>query len=448
VIVAAEFAAPRPTAHSARSMRDDLSLRMLAGLAAGIVLGIAAHVLAGGSPGLEAFVANVTVPLGQIFLRLLFMLVLPLIVSSLVLGVAGIGDVRHLGRIGLKTLVYTVAVSTIAVLLGVGLVNALRPGDGISPELREKLVAQAASAPVATAAERSEGIDFLVQLVPTNVVKAMAENDVLAVMVFSLFVGIGLTLTKTDAARAFERALEGVYDVVMLLLGLVIRLAPYGVTCLLFTTTARLGYEILIQLGAYVGVVLLALAIQQFVVYSISVAWLGGMSPLRFFRGIRTAMLTAFSTASSNATLPTSLLVAERELGLPSHVSRFVLTIGSTANQNGTALFEGVTVLFLAQFYGVELTFAQQVTVAFICILGGIGTAGVPAGSIPVVAMILTTVGVPAEGIGMILGVDRLLDMCRTTLNVTGDLAAAVVVSRGEPMHPAHPDEAGAGARE
>jgi DAACS family dicarboxylate/amino acid:cation (Na+ or H+) symporter len=164
------------------------------------------------------------------------------------------------------------------------------------------------------------------------------------------------------------------------------------------------------------------------------------MSPVTFFRGVREPMLTAFSTASSNATLPTALAAAERELKLPSHVSRFVLTVGSTANQNGTALFEGVTVLFLAQFYGVTLTLAKQVTVVFICILGGIGTAGVPAGSLPVVAMILGLVGIPVEGIGMILGVDRLLDMCRTTLNVTGDLAAAVVVSRGEaPVPPLHP---------
>jgi DAACS family dicarboxylate/amino acid:cation (Na+ or H+) symporter len=218
----------------------------------------------------------------------------------------------------------------------------------------------------------------------------------------------------------------------MRLLGLVIEVAPVGVACLVFTLTARLGYDVLRQLGAYVLVVVLGLAFQQIVVYSISVGWLGRMNPWRFFRGVRTPMLTAFSTASSNATLPTSLLAAEEELKLPPHVSRFVLTIGSTANQNGTALFEGVTVLFLAQFYGVDLTLAQQFTVVFICILGGIGTAGVPAGSIPVVVMILGLVGVPAEGIGMILGVDRFLDMCRTVINVTGDLAAAVVVSRGE----------------
>jgi DAACS family dicarboxylate/amino acid:cation (Na+ or H+) symporter len=276
--------------------------------------------------------------------------------------------------------------------------------------------------------------------VPNNIIRAMGDGDMLAVMVFALLLGGGIAATRTEYARRLEEMLQGLYEVTMRLLEMVIRVAPVGVACLTFTLTARLGYDILRQLGAYVLTVVLALAIQQFVVYSASVSWLGGMSPWTFFRGVREAMLTAFSTASSNATLPTSLAVAERELKLPSHVSRFVLTVGSTANQNGTALFEGVTVLFLAQFYGVTLTLAQQVTVVFICILGGIGTAGVPAGSLPVVAMILGMVGIPVEGIGMILGVDRLLDMCRTTLNVTGDLAAAVVVSRGEaPTPPLHP---------
>jgi DAACS family dicarboxylate/amino acid:cation (Na+ or H+) symporter len=212
---------------------------------------------------------------------------------------------------------------------------------------------------------------------------------------------------------------------------MVISLAPVGVFCLTFTLAARMGLGIFQTLAAYVAVVLLGLALQMFVVYPVSVAWLGGMKPLRFFRGVRTAALTAFSTASSNATLPTSLWVADHELGLPSHVSRFVLTVGSTANQNGTALFEGVTALFLAQLFGVELDLGQQFSVAFVCVLGGIGTAGVPAGSIPVVALILGMIGVPPEGIGIVLGVDRFLDMCRTTINVTGDLAAAVVVARG-----------------
>jgi DAACS family dicarboxylate/amino acid:cation (Na+ or H+) symporter len=412
---------------------------MLAGLLIGVVLGVAANLAFGDAGGLRDFVRYVTEPAGKIFLRLLFVLVLPLILSALALGVSGLGDVRALGRIGLKTLVYTVVVSTIAVLIGVAAVNLLKPGNGLSPELKQRLLAQASAAPPPAPSAGATGVDFVVNLVPSNIVKAMSDGDMLAVMVFALLLGAGIAATRTEYARRFEEGLQGLYEVCMHLLASVIRVAPIGVACLTFTLTARLGYDILFQLGAYVFTVLLALAIQQFVVYSASVAWLGGMSPVVFFRSIRAAMLTAFSTASSNATLPTALAVAERELKLPSHVSRFVLTVGSTANQNGTALFEGVTVLFLAQFYGVSLTLAQQFTVVFICILGGIGTAGVPAGSLPVVAMILGMVGIPVEGIGMILGVDRLLDMCRTTLNVTGDLAAAVVVARGEPELAAHP---------
>ena len=408
------------------------SYRMLAGLVIGTTLGVLAHLAMGDAPALQQFVRLVTEPAGKIFLRLLFVLVLPLVVSALALGVAGLGDLKALGRIGLKTLAYTVVVSTIAVLIGVTLVNAFQPGAGLSPALKARLLAQASAAPPPAPSAGASGVDFVVGLVPNNIVKAMADADMLAIMVFALLLGAGLAATRTDAARRFEEALQGLYDVTMRLLAMVIGIAPLGVAFLTFTLTARLGYDVLRQLGAYVFVVILALAIQQFVVYSISVAWLGRMSPIYFFRGVREAMLTAFSTASSNATLPTSIAVAERELKLPAHVSRFVLTVGSTANQNGTALFEGVTVLFLAQFYGIDLSLQQQFTVVFICILGGIGTAGVPAGSLPVVALILGMVGVPVEGIGMILGVDRLLDMCRTTLNVTGDLAAAVVVSRGE----------------
>jgi DAACS family dicarboxylate/amino acid:cation (Na+ or H+) symporter len=411
-----------------------LHTRMILGGLLGAASGVGSFLLFGDSPGLQKFIDYVTHPAGQIFLRLLFMLVIPLIFSALVMGVAGLGDLRSLGRVGLKTLAYTVVVSAIAVGLGIALVNLVRPGEGMSDELKARLTAGAAqrASVLASAGPPKTGLDLLIQIVPDNPIKAAAGGDMLAVMFFSLMLGVGLSLTRTDGARRFEEAVEGLYDVTMRLIGIVISLAPFGVAALLFTLTARLGYEVLGQLALYVAVVVLALAIHQFVVYSLTVRFLGGMSPFRFFRDIQDAMLTAFSTASSNATLPTALKVAEENLKLPSHVSRFVLTIGSTANQNGTALFEGVTVLFLAQFYGVHLTLTDQMVVVLICILGGIGTAGVPAGSLPVVALILGMVGIPPEGIGMILGVDRFLDMCRTTLNVSGDLAAAVVVSRGE----------------
>ena len=422
-------------------MRMALHTRMLLGGVIGAAGGVLAHVALRDTPLLNAVVHYVTNPIGQLFLRLLFMLVIPLIFSALVMGVAGLGDLRRLGRIGLKTLAYTVAVSSIAVLLGVTLVNVMRPGDGLPPEQRAALTEAAAERSTtlsATAAPRT-GIEFLVRLVPDNPLRAAVEGDMLAVMVFSLLVGIGLTLTATDAARRLLDVVEGLYDLTMTLIQLVISVAPIGVAALLFTMTAQLGYSVLIQLARYVGVVLLGLILHQVVVYSLSVRLLGGMSPLQFFRSISDAMLTAFSTSSSSATLPTALKVAEEELRLPPHISRFVLTVGSTANQNGTALFEGVTVLFLAQLYGVHLTLASQALVVALCILGGIGTAGVPAGSLPVVALILGMVGVPVEGIGLVLGVDRFLDMCRTTLNVSGDLAAAVVVARSESWTPPAP---------
>jgi Na+/H+-dicarboxylate symporter len=407
---------------------------MLWGALVGAVAGLVAQLLLGDSTALEAFIRYVTQPIGQVFLRLLFMLVVPLILSALALGVAGLGDLKSLGRVGLKTLAYTVVVSGISVVLGLAAVNLFRPGEGTSPEVLARLAEGAAerAAAITTAEPPATGLELLVEIVPDNPFRAAAEGQMLAVIFFALMLGIGLTLTPTPGAARFLEVLEGLFDVSMRLLELVLLTAPIGVAALLFNLTAELGLEIVAALGRYVAVVLLALAVHQFGVYSLAVSLLGRMSPRRFFRGVQPAMVTAFSTASSNATLPTALRVAEENLRLPEQVSRFVLTVGATANQNGTALFEGVTVLFLAQFYGVPLTLADQGLVMMVCILGGIGTAGVPAGSIPVVAMILGMVGVPVEGIGLILGVDRFLDMCRTTLNVTGDLAAAVVVSRGE----------------
>jgi DAACS family dicarboxylate/amino acid:cation (Na+ or H+) symporter len=402
---------------------------MLVSLVSGLGLGLLAHSALEGSRVLDLVVANAVDPIGQIFLRLLFVLVIPLVVSALALSVAELGDLRRIGRVGLLTLGYAVSVSAIAVGIGVGLVNWIEPGSGLSPELRERLLAGAAAPPAAASGSQT-GVGFLVNLVPSNAVRAMAEGDMLALMIFALLLGVGLALTEGEPARRFAEVLRGLQDVSMRLLGLVIRLAPIGVACLVFSLASRLGIELFEKLAAYVAVVVVGLAIQMFGVYALSVRWLGGISARSFYRGVRTVMVTAFSTASSNATLPTALHAAEHELRLPRPISRFVLTIGSTANQNGTALFEGVTVLFLAQFYGVELTLAQQLGVAGICVLGGIGTAGVPAGSLPVIAMILGQLGIPPEGLGVVLGVDRFLDMCRTAVNVTGDLAAAVVISR------------------
>jgi DAACS family dicarboxylate/amino acid:cation (Na+ or H+) symporter len=415
-----------------------LHVRMGVWGAAGATAGVLGHHLAGDAEWLTALVRYASQPVGQVFLRLLQMLVVPLAFAALALGVADVGDLRRFGRIGLRTLVYTVVVSFIAVLIGLTLVNVLRPGDGLDPAARALLTDGLAERAQAYTGGKppTAGLDLLVMLVPSNPLEAAATGNILAWMTFSLFIGVGLLLVDTPGTQRFRETLTGLYEICMRLLQAILRIAPYGVAALLFTLTAQLGVEALVPLGKYVGVVLLALGLHQFGVYSLAVRFLGGMSPRVFFREIQEAMLTAFSTASSNATLPTALRVAEERLKLPPAISRFVLTIGATANQNGTALFEGVTVLFLAQFFGRDLSLTQQFTVLVVCVLAGIGTAGVPAGSLPVIAMILKMVDVPVEGIGIILGVDRFLDMCRTTLNVTGDLAAAVVISRGQPVHP------------
>ncbi len=418
---------------------------MLIGFVVGLAGGLAVNMIVGPeTPWVVWLTTNITGPAGQIFLRLLFMLVIPLLFSALVVGVAEMGDLKSLGRAGWKTLALTVVVSGIAVVIGLVMVNVFRPGDGVPAALAQQLMAQGAEGAgtiVENAPESVQLGQFFLDLIPSNVFTAAAENQILPVMVFALLFGIGLVMAKSRATDRLQETIEGILEVTMKLINMVIKLAPYAIAALMFNLAALFGWDLLVRLAAYVGVAVGAMAIHMFIVYPL-VVWFGaGMSPVKFFRGVREPMVVAFSTASSNASLPVSLKAAEEQLKLPRKIARFVLTVGATANQNGTALFEGVTVLFLAQFFGIELSITQQLVVMLVCILGGVGTAGVPAGSLPVVAMILVMVGVPAEGIGLILGVDRLLDMCRTTLNVTGDLVLATVVSRGETDDAATPVE-------
>jgi DAACS family dicarboxylate/amino acid:cation (Na+ or H+) symporter len=406
--------------------------KILLGVLVGAVAGIAANLLAGGEPWVAWAIENVAQPIGQVFLRLLFMLVIPLLFSALVMGVAEL-DLSHLGRLGGRMLAYTVVVSGVAVLIGLVLVNAFRPGEGL-PDMVRELARSNYTSQAGSVAKVGSAVDFFVAMVPDNVFKAAAAGDMLAIIVFALVFGVALAFTRTPGGDRLREVIAGVYDVMMRLIEGVLKLAPIGVAALLFAMTARLGLDVLARVAVYVGVVLLGLAIHLVVVYSLSVRFLGGMSPVRFFRDVKLAMITAFSTASSSATLPTAIKVAEENLRLPRHVTRFVLTAGSAMNQNGTALFEGVTVLFVAQLFGVPLDLTDQAVIMGVCILGGVGTAGVPSGSIPVIAMILGMFDIPLEGLGLVLGVNTFLDMCRTTLNVTGDLAAAVYVARGEPV--------------
>ena len=409
-----------------------LQWRILIGFVAGLVAGLIVYATQPGAEWVDNLVTYVTNPIGQVFLRLLFMLVIPLLFSALVVGIAEMGEIGALKSVGIRTLVYTVIVSSIAVAISLSVVNLIRPGDGVDPVAARELLAQGgegARGIIEKAGAAKTGVDAVIGIVPSNFITAMSENDILAVMFFALFFGIGMLMIQTPQTRALKSGIEGVFEVSMRLIGLVIQLAPLAIFCFMFNLAAQFGWELIGKLALYVLVVLLALAIQMFGVFPALLALLARKNPLTFFRETQEASVMAFSTASSNATLPTALRVAETRLKLPPRISRFVLTIGATANQNGTAMFEGVTVLFLAQFFGIELDLGQQLFVMAVCILAGIGTAGVPAGSLPVIALILAGVGVPPEGIGLILGVDRFLDMCRTTLNVVGDLVAATVIS-------------------
>lgn len=401
--------------------------RLLVGLAAGVLLGALANGLGPHFPWILSATSLVAEPVGKIFLRLLLMLVLPLAFSALVLGVGEIQP-KQLGRVGLKTLGLTVVVSLIAVLLGVTLVQLIEPGRGMTHALGS-LQGNAFEAPKAASLSP---IDLLVGIVPVNPIAAAASGDMLGFLVFALAFGIAMAGADREKVGPLRRVIEGIFEVSMGLIERVLKLAPLGIGALLCAMVAKTGIGIVEQLGKYVLVVVLGLGIHLFVVYSVALKWLAKMSPVWFFRQIRLVLSTAFSTASSNATLPTALRVAEEDLRLPRDVSRFVLTAGASMNQNGTALFEGVTVLFLAQAYGIELGTFQQVVVMVICVLAGLGTAGVPAGSLPVIATILSLVGVPPQAVGLILGVDRLLDMCRTTVNVAGDLVLAAIVARSE----------------
>lgn len=420
-----------------------LHTKILIGLLVGVIAGVAVNRIFGGDHARVAWVIdNLTHPVGQLFLRLLLMIVVPLVFASLVVGVAGIGDIRKLGRVGLKSFGYCLVISAISVAIGITLANTIRPGDRVDPATSAALQQRFASDATTRVQDATKAgapttplMSVVETIVPKNPFFAVASKEdanMLHLMFFGLIIGIAITLLPDRITAPVLSVLQGLYEITAKIIEMIMKFAPYAVACLLFNTTARFGLDLLQALGWFVVTVLLGLSLHMFGVYSLSVFFLSRLSPIEFFRRIKTVILTAFSTSSSNATLPTALRVSEQNLGVPRQINSFVLTVGATANQNGTALYEGVTVLFLAQLAGVDLTLGQQLMVVYLAIIGGIGTAGIPSGSIPFIIGVLVTIGINPALIAIILGVDRILDMCRTTLNVTGDLTAATYVARSE----------------
>jgi DAACS family dicarboxylate/amino acid:cation (Na+ or H+) symporter len=408
--------------------------KIFVGLLAGGLSGLAVNVWAGDAPWVRWVDTNLAGPVGQVFLRILLMTVLPLVFTSITLGVAQLGDIRKVGRVGVRSLAYFFLSTLISAVIGILLVNLVRPGLGVPVEVRQQLLdAYRGQVPsLGTGGGTGLGVDFFVKIVPANPIQAAANLDMLGIIFFALVFGAALTLIPEEKSQPLLRVLEAVGDAIAKIIGMAMHLAPYGVFGLIFVVTSLLGWDIVRKLLAYVLVVLAGLLIHGVVGLSLLVRLLGKLSPIAFWRRITPSIVTAFTTSSSNATLPTNIAVAEQELHIPSKIAGFVLSLGSTMCHNGTALYEGVTVLFLAQLFGVNLTLGQQVVAIVLSVMTAAGTAGVPGGSLAPLMIVCVGVGIPPEVVGVVYGVERILDMSRTTVNVVGDLTAAVYVARTE----------------
>lgn len=411
--------------------------KIFIGLITGATAGVLSNFLFPDSPIIQFFQTYITDPLGKIFLNFLIMMVIPLVFASLSLGVAQIGDLKKLGKIGFKTISYFIVVTTVAVIIGLLLVNIIRPGDYLPATTKTQLMDsfKGQATEIKQTTEKTEfGIQTLVNIIPRNPIAAVAKPnpDMLALIFFSLIVGIALTLINQEKAAPLIKILEGINDVTVVVINIAMKLAPFGVFALIFSVTSRFGFELLVALSMYVVTVILGLALHLFGTFPVLLKFLSKYNPVKFFKKIETVILTAFSTSSSSATLPTTISVSQTNLGIPSQITGFVLPLGATMNMNGTALFEGVTVLFLAQVFGVNLSLGMQLIVILMSVLTAIGSAGVPSGSIPLLVMVLAMVNIPPEGIAIILGVDRILDMCRTVLNVIGDITCAAYIAKSE----------------
>jgi dicarboxylate/amino acid:cation (Na+ or H+) symporter, DAACS family len=431
--------------HAVTKRRLSEPTKILLGLLIGATFGITLNLLF--APGAEStsqttgyerlvwFADNVANPIGQVFLRLLFMVVVPLVFCSLLVGVASLGSLERLGRVGIRTAFWFVATTAFAVVLGLAMVNTFKPGAHIDRAKAEQIRAefQGAAREKMELAKQGTGITIstFVNIIPRNVLKSAAdERETLGVIFFALMFGIALSFVPSDRTQIFLSVLQTVYDLCVVVLGFAMKLAPFGVAGLIFSVTAKLGLDVLLALLFYLGVALTGLVLHQFLVIGALVRLAAGLSPIDFFRRCRTVMLTAFSTSSSNATLPTTIKTAVEEFGVSPKIAGFVLPLGATMNMNGTALFEGVAVLFLAQVAGIDLTLGQQAGVVLMAVLTAIGTAGVPGGSLPLLAIVLTQVGVPPDMLALIIGVDRIVDMTRTVPNVTSDLACALWIAK------------------
>ncbi len=404
-------------------MKIKLHTKILIGLILGVIIGL-----------VFGEKAKIIEPVGTIFLRLITMIVIPLVLISLMLGTASLGDLRKLGRIGLKTVAYFMVTTIIAISIGLFLANVMKPGEGLNEEVKAQLYANyqdKAEISLQRLEEKPSAIDILVGIVPTNPIKALIEGNMLQVIFLALLFGTVLTTIKKERADPLIKLLESMNDAVIQVVHIAMKLAPFGVMALIAAVIGQFGSEILITLLKYSLVVVGGLFLYTVSVNSLALGILARTNPLLFFKAVKEAIIVAFSTSSSNAALPISLECVEH-IGVPRKYSSFVIPLGATINMDGTALYQGVSAVFIAQIYGIPLGIGGQITIVLMATLSSVGAAGVPTAGIITLAMVLKQIGIPLEGIALILGVERFLDMCRTTTNIIGDMACSVVIKKSE----------------
>ncbi|HNX41515.1 MAG TPA: dicarboxylate/amino acid:cation symporter [Candidatus Aminicenantes bacterium] len=407
-----------------RGKKLDPSAKILAG----VVLGAAAGAICG--PRISWIE-----PIGTLFIRLLTLMILPLVFSSLFVGTASLGDVKRLGRIGAKTLLFYLVTTLIAILIGLGCVNVIKPGLSLKGEVKERLLSGTNATLPAEAVSTVKGHplgETLLDIVPANPVKAFLEVNLLQVIFLAILFGVAVTFLAKEKGEPLLRFFESLNEAVGAVIGIVMKMAPYAVFALIATLVGRFGSAILLPVLTYILTVAIGLVLHTLVVLPLSVQLFGGIGFLNFLRQMKEVILLSFTTSSSSASLPLTMEAVENRLHVPAYVSSFVLPLGATINQNGTALYQAVAAVFIAQIYGLPLTLAGQATIVLMATLASIGTAGVPSAGTVTLTMILAAINVPLEGLALILAVDRLPDMLRTVGNVLGDAAAAVVVAKSE----------------
>jgi proton glutamate symport protein len=400
-------------------MKLKLHWQIFIGLLAGVLFALIARAF-----GWQDFVVNYVSILGTIFLRALRMVIVPLIVTSIISGVTGIGNTENFGRMSAKTFMYYISTSLIAIVTGLIIVNLMQPGIGVHLGF-EKV-------PEELQANVEKLGDTLLGIIPTNPLAAMVKGDILPTIFFSLLFGFFITRVSEPFKSSLSTFFEGVFEVMMRLTHFIILFTPIGVFALIAKIVTQTGLDVFYPLASYMLSVVAALAIHALVTLPLLLYFIGGISPFAHFKAMSAALLTAFSTSSSSATLPLTMSSIEENAGASNKVSSFVLPLGATINMDGTALYECVAAMFIAQVYGIDLSFSQQFIVVFTALLASIGAAGIPMAGLVMMTIILRAVGLPLEGLGLILAVDRILDMIRTSVNVWSDSCGTVIIAKTE----------------